>query len=123
MIEHAQRAQELLDSLVEERGGISKFSRVQVELAVAATRLMGLMRGAAAGDIVKTATALSAILDKLPPVVAGSSRPVERITRDMPLQELANAYSRFLQDRGEIDWDVDPRESPARICTRKLVTA
>ncbi len=101
--------QELIDSLVEERGGIARFSAAQVQLARVAIKMMADLGRAGPSQTGQIATALVSLLAKLPPVVP-QQREVRPFRAGMSVAEIADEYARMIRDpdyAGAEGWDTE----------------
>ena len=95
--ESADAAQQILDSLVAERGGISKFNRVQVEYARVATRLLLDMCVVEVGEGAKHAAEISKYLSYLPPLLPARTNGSGSLDiSNMSTQELSRLYGQML---------------------------
>jgi hypothetical protein len=95
--ESADAAQQILDSLVAERGGISKFNRAQVEYARVATRLLLDMCVVGIGEGAKHAAEISKYLSYLPPLLPARTNGSGRLdTSNLSTQELSRLYAQML---------------------------
>ena len=93
--------QQILDSLIAERGGVSKFTDAQVHFARIIVRLMSDMASAKVGEAVRHATEITRLLDCLPPALPGfnaGQQPRDRMLAGMSLHEMAAVYQRMLAD-------------------------
>jgi hypothetical protein len=102
-------AQGILDDLIAERGGLSKFDRHQIETAREITDLMIEMRYAPRSEKVKYGDTIGRLKQDLPPVVPVPRKSTFPSMPGMSLNELALEYQRAIADLdGDPDWDRVP---------------
>jgi hypothetical protein len=104
--------QDLIDDLVARHGGLAAFNRAQIEIARAIVKLMVEMRSAPAGEVGKLATAMTRLLEQLPPPPVQPAVTKFAIGADTSVIEISSRYAAMV--RGEESWRYSEEHEAAR---------